>query len=112
MRPRALSRYKPFLERHGDGSRDHLGSGLVLFREVLDQVGRHRRQLIVRYWDALVDHHAQDSVPALRVVAVADAAEEGVATIAIGRDQILAIALGQFLARSRERRADQGSSQQ
>src|SRR6266849_9514963 len=112
VRPRPGRGHLPFLDRDPGGAGDHHAHGFVLFREVLGQVLRDRGGLIGGHGHSVIGHHPHDGAPALGRVAGAETRVEGVAAIAMGRDQVLALALGQLLARGRKGKPKQSGGDQ
>ena len=112
--PRSGGGYLPFLDRDLRRPVDDDPRGLALFREVLAEIFGERGKLVGRDVDALVDHHPQHGRPALGRIAGTDATGEGVAAVALRRDDLLALAFRQILAPrrkqyQRQRSRDQGA---
>ena len=80
-------------------------SGLPFSGKLLIKYALSGSDLIRRQRSALIDHHPQHGVPAVRRVARADAAQQGVADVAVGLGQFLAGSVGQLLAPSQEARS-------
>src|SRR5262249_28766495 len=94
--PRSWRRNRPRLDGDLRGAGAVAPFGLGLLREGLDEVLRERSDLILRHADPVIFHHAQDRVPALARIAGPDAAQEGVAAVAIGRGRLLAGSIRQW----------------